>query len=206
MLIKTNKEEEIVQKVESALEEYEAEFVTNEEIKMRICYPKSEFTLQTEIFLFNQKVNKGINYVMTRKRKQAKNIIAMNNIITISEVDENFITIFEKIQMFNLRQIYTFELKKYKIGDIIVKYGFIYREVLNKIFFFEIETPFTKTFDSSKDFLFDIVNNIFPLCSVDNIKESCLLNEDILKENEVSKNIKHLELFQYVNYIFKKKI
>ena len=206
MLLKTNNEEEIAQKIESALEEYEAEYITNEEIKMKICYPKSEFTLQTEIFLFNQKINKDINYVMTKKRKQTEDITAMNNIITISEVDENFITIFEKIQMFNLRQIYTFELKKYKIGDISVKYGCIYKEVLNKIFFFEIETPFTKTFDASKDFLFDIVNNIFPLCSLDNIKESCLLNEEILKENEVSKNSKHLELFQYVNYIFQKKI
>ena len=34
MLLKTNNEEEIAQKIESALEEYEAEYITNEEIKM----------------------------------------------------------------------------------------------------------------------------------------------------------------------------
>ena len=32
MLLKTNNEEEIAQKIESALEEYEAEYITNEEI------------------------------------------------------------------------------------------------------------------------------------------------------------------------------
>ena len=55
MLLKTNNEEEIAQKIESALEEYEAEYITNEEIKMKICYPKSEFTLQTEMILLKHK-------------------------------------------------------------------------------------------------------------------------------------------------------
>ena len=104
MLLKTNSDENIATQMEKCLSEYDYTNLGKEEIKMRICYPKSEFTNQTEIYLFNQKVNKGINYVMTKKNEKPKAKVY------ISEVDENFLTIFEKIQMFNFRQIYIFDI------------------------------------------------------------------------------------------------
>ena len=200
MLLKTNSDENIATQMEKCLSEYDYTNLGKEEIKMRICYPKSEFTNQTEIYLFNQKVNKGINYVMTKKNEKPKAKVY------ISEVDENFLTIFEKIQMFNFRQIYTFDINRALFGDIEIKYGSMYKEVLEKIHFLEISSPYTHTFENSKNFIFDIVSNFFPFCEEKEIEESCMLSNNILAEYEFGKKTKHLELLQYVNYIFKKKI
>lgn len=88
------------------MKEFEPSPLGNEQMKIRICYPKVEFNkANTEVYLFNKTINSSNNYVLTRTKNQDNSINAI-----ISEVDENFITICEKMQMMNFRQIYSFDV------------------------------------------------------------------------------------------------
>lgn len=90
----------------NAMKFFEPYPLGNEEMKIRICYPKTEFNKSnTEVYLFNKTISPSLNYVLTRTKNQDNSIH-----VIISEVDENFITICEKMQMMNFRQIYSLDV------------------------------------------------------------------------------------------------
>lgn len=167
---------------------------------MLICYPKSEFTLQTEVFFFIKSSPRMVNYVLTRKKgEEGKYVVA------ISEADENLITIFEKTQILNFRQTYQIEFFTYKIGDLNISHGFSYKDPLNKNFFLDISNPYGNLFKDVQSFSFDVMKNLFPLLSEKNLENYCVCNKEFLKNNEILNegNVDHCEMLQYVNFILK---
>ena len=189
---------------------------------MRLCYIKREITAITELFLFNKKVEAD-NYILNRTKID-------NDLykILISEVDSNFLKIFEKMQAFDIRKKYKIEYKRYQIGDIEIQFGTIHKDILNQIYYFGITNYYVHRFEEVKDFCFEIMENFFPNIPKETILKSCRINEEIINKNKIYQSISskdtmkykdspekieqkknktyhyHLELLQYIYYILSK--
>ncbi len=98
--------------------------------------------------------------------------------------------------------MYTIELEIFKIGDIIFKIGSIFKDVLNKSIFLEAVYPYSNNYNDAKEFMGDIIMSIFSY----DLFEFCLFDSNLEKLNreEKLKNVKNMELLQYVNLILKK--
>ena len=124
---------------------------------MRLCYIKREIETITQIFLFNKKYEAD-NYVLNRKKETDKPEKTYK--ILISEVDSNFLKIFEKMGIFEIKDIvYTIEYKRYKIGDIEIQFGMIQKDLLNKFYFYGITNYYVHRFEDAKDFCYEIMEN-----------------------------------------------
>ena len=177
---------------------------------MRLCYIKREIETITQIFLFNKKYEAD-NYVLNRKKETDKPEKTYK--ILISEVDSNFLKIFEKMGIFEIKDIvYTIEYKRYKIGDIEIQFGMIQKDLLNKFYFYGITNYYVHRFEDAKDFCYEIMENFFPNIPKETLLQSCRINEKIIENNKIYQEPKseskkdktyhyHLELIQYIYYI-----
>lgn len=178
---------------------------------MRLCYIKREIETITQIFLFNKKFEAD-NYVLNRKKETDEPEKTYK--ILISEVDSNFLKIFKKMQIFDIKNIeYSIEYKRYKIGDIEIQFGMIQKDLLNKIYFYGITNYYVHRFEDAKDFIYEIMENFFPNIPKETLLKSCRINEDIIEKNKIYQEPKseskkkdktyhyHLELIQYIYYI-----
>lgn len=187
MLFKNKDISEIESIIIEALNNFDALPLQNEEIKLYLCYPKTNYAHKIEIFLFNKQNISSLNYIATHKH------IAQNKIsLVISQVDKNFLTIFKKTTMFIFRQTYTIILKQFQIGDVLFKIGSIYKEENKKKFFLEVELTYGTNYNNSAAFLFDIIENVFPMFTSEKIKNACLLNSAVKEKYQIADQKKTL--------------
>ena len=170
-----------------AFNNFDALPLPNEEIKLYLCYPKTNYTHKTEIFLFNKINISSLNYIATHTHIEQNKIS-----LVISQVDKNFLTIFKKTTMFIFRQTYTIILKQFQIGDVLFKIGSIFKEENNKKFFLEVELTYGTNYNNSAAFLFDIIENIFPMLTSEEIKNACLLSNAVKEKYQIADQKKTL--------------
>jgi hypothetical protein len=106
--------------------------------------------------------------------------------------------------MLNFRQTYTIEVQIYRVGDLTIKLGTIYKETLSKSIFLEINNPYSNKFEDTKDFSIETLQSIF---NIQNIQNYCVFDntlEKLLKENKLKMN-NHSEYLQYAHFILQKK-
>lgn len=124
-------------------------------------------------------------------------------------MDNNFLSISEKMNVLNFRQVYRLEYQKYKLGDLTIKIGSLFRDVLSKSIFFEIYNPYNNKYEEIKDFSYEVVQTLFDNNNSSNninIANFCLFDstlEKLYKEDKLKPN-SHWEFIQYVHFIFKK--
>jgi hypothetical protein len=163
-----------------AFNNFDALPLPTEEIKLYLCYPKTNYT-QTQIFLFNKINISSLNYIATHTHVEQNKIS-----LVISQVDKNFLTIFKKTTMFIFRQTYTIILKQFQIGDVIFKIGSIFKEENNKKFFLEVELTYGTNYNNSAAFLFDIIENVFSMLTSEEIKNACLLSNAVKEKYQIA--------------------
>lgn len=74
--------------------------------------------------------------------------------------------------------------------------------MLNKSIFLEAIYPYSSNYNEAKEFMSDVINSIFS----EGLFEFCLFDSNMEKlyKEEKFKNVKNIELLQYVNLILKK--
>jgi ubiquitin C-terminal hydrolase len=124
------------------------------------------------------------------------------------------------------------DAKIFKLGDITFKLGSIYRDILNRYIFLEINNPYNNKYEEIKEFSYEIVQSLFfpqyqvgtqiqsqnITSSVPNtnsnlnvsnlpiISDFCLFDSNLEKlyREEKLKINNHWEILQYVQLVFKK--
>ncbi len=118
-------------------------------------------------------------------------------------MDNNFLSITEKTSLLNFRQTYTINYQTYKIGDLTLKLGVVFKEIFSKFVFIELYNPFNSKFSEIKEFSFDVMNSLF---NISNIHEYSLFDSNLERLNYEDKlrTNNHWDILQYGNLIFKR--
>ncbi len=157
------------------------------------------------MYLFNRNYN-NVSHAFCRNKRSEEDFDVVNYfsiIKIINEVDNNFLSICEKTQLLNFRQVYSINYHIIKIGDFTFKLGVIFKEIFSKFLFIEIHNPFNSKYYETKDFSYDVMTSLF---SISNLNDFCIFDsilERLYKEDKLKTN-NHWEILQYVHLILKK--
>ena len=207
-------------KKEEIINKFVPEFLKKEFTEIRSYYPKKdkeEIPKNVDLFLFNNKISKE-NFVSTRTYfKENEN--EKYKIIT-DLVDDNFLSLINITQLFDLKQTYIVESDIYKMGDFTIEFSKIYLESkkLKNKFVFCINNSYGHSFEETFDFVNEVVENLFNESDKNKIIDSCRVNEELLikyglinKElkqeeehmnNIISEKFPQIKLIQYITYVF----
>lgn len=212
---------------ENFIQEKEPVFVANEVTKIRIYYTKKG-NEKTDIFLFNNKCCKE-QFIVTRTSYLDETTNEQKYKVLTDVVDDNFLTLIIKTQMFDKRQTYVVDSDIYRIGDISIEFCKMYKESdSNKIFFFFcINNPYQSDYEGGLLFIQDVMSFLFTNIEEKNIMQSSVVNEELLKRyslktskseepvgtekskseeifvgNIISEKFPQIKLLQYIECIF----
>ena len=135
-------------------------------------------------------------------------------------VDNNFLTLINKTQLYENKKSFIVESDIYKIGDCSFEFSKFYMETEQnrKYFIFCINNPYGNKFNECFCYIQGVMSYLFNNVKEEDLMKSCevneeflkknsLINEDLNEENELnnimSKKFPAIKLIQYINFIFK---
>ena len=196
-------------------QKFEPQFINKEYTEIRIFYHK-ENNKNVDLFLFNNKSSKE-QFVSTRTL--IKEETEKFKIIT-DLVDQNFLSVINMIQLFDLKQTHIVESEIYRIGDFTIEFSKMYMETdKNKIkFIFCLNNSYGHSFEDTFDFVKEVMGNLFENVDETKIVDSCRVNDDLLKKyflinkepkqeedhlnNIISEKFPQIKLIQYIEFLF----
>ena len=141
-----------------------------------------------DLFLFNNQESKE-HFVLTRNyykdNSEEKNEEKYN--VTVDLVDDKFLPLITIMQIFDLKQTHIIESEIYKIGDLTIEFSkmSLEKEKNKYTFIFCINNMYGHTFETTYNYSIDVVSNLFDEVDEKKIKESCILNHNILRKYNI---------------------
>ena len=155
-----------------------------------------------DLFLFNNQECKE-QFVLTRNIIQEDGIERYK--VTTDLVDDKFLPLIEKMQLFDLKQTYTIESDIYKIGDLTIEFSKMYLDKEKYKFIFCINNMYGHSFVHTYDFIKDVMTNLFDEIEGKKIDEICNVNINLLFKYNLIKDKERPNEEEYIDNICSEK-
>ena len=207
------------EKVKSKLiSDFEPQFICKEKTIIKLYYSKDP-TKKYDIFLYNNS-NCNEQFITTRTYDTDPEKKSEKYKLITDLVDNNFLKLINKTQLFENKKSFIVESDIYKIGDCTFEFSKFYMESEpnRKFFIFCINNPYGSKFNECFCYIKGIMSYLFSEVKEEDFIKACEVNEEFLKKNSLindnldeendlnnimSKKFPEIKLLQYINFIFR---